>query len=68
MKLINTVSIASRLFKKKNADPLFKVGVNEMPIRSTHDDMATRHAINGAGLLIPLGVNTIVTKYPSNQL
>ena len=54
--------------KKKNADPLLKVGVNKMPVRSTHDDMATRHAISGTGLLIPLEVDTIVTMYPSNQL
>ena len=27
--------------KKKNADPLFKVGVNEMLVQPTHDDMAT---------------------------
>ena len=50
--------------KKKNADPLFEVGVNEMPVQSTHDDMATSHAISGAGLLIPLGVDTIVAIYP----
>ena len=47
--------------KKRNADPLFKVGVNEMPLRRTHDDMATGHAIIGAGLLTPLAVDTIVT-------
>ena len=47
--------------KKKNVDPLFKVGVNEMPVRSTHDDMAIGHAIIGVGLLTPLGVDTIVT-------
>ena len=41
--------------------------MNEMPVQPTHDDMATGHAINGAGLLTPLGVDTIVTKYPSNQ-
>ena len=54
--------------KKKNADPLFKVSVNEMFVQPTHDDMAIGHAISGAGLLTPLGVDTIVTKYPSNQL
>ena len=54
--------------KKKNVNSLFKVGVNEMPVRPTHDDMATWHAISGVGLLTPLGVDTIVTKYPSNQL
>ena len=30
--------------------------------------MSIGHAISGAGLLIPLGVNTIVTKYPNNQI
>ena len=30
--------------------------------------MFTGYAINGAGLLIPLMVDTIVTKYPSNQV
>ena len=34
--------------KKKNADPLFKVGVNEMPVRPTHGDMSTGHAISDA--------------------
>ena len=42
--------------------------MNEMPIRSIHDDMSTRHANSGAGLLIPHGVDTIVTKYPNNQI
>ena len=37
--------------KKKNADPLFKVDVNEMPVRPTHDDVATRHAISGADII-----------------
>ena len=54
--------------KKKNIDPLLKVDVNEMPVRPTHDDMATGHTISGVGLLTPLGVDTIVTMYPSNQL
>ena len=40
----------------------FKVGVNKMSVRPTHDDMATGHAISGAGLLTPLGVDTIVIK------
>ena len=40
----------------------FKVNMNEMPVRPTHDDMFTGHAITGVGLLIPLKVNTIVTK------
>ena len=53
--------------KKKNVDPLFKVGVSEMPVRPTHDDMATGHAISGAGLPIPLGVDTIVTIYPETS-
>ena len=53
--------------KKKECRSSFKVGVNEMPVRPIHDDMATGHAISGAGLLTPLGVDTIVTKYPSNQ-
>ena len=57
-----------KLQKKKNADPLFKAGVNEMPVQPTHDDMAIGHAISGARLLTPLRVDTIVTKYPSNQL
>ena len=46
----------------------FKVGVNKISVRPTRDDMATCHAISGAGLLTPLGVDTLVTKYPSNQL
>ena len=37
--------------------------MNEMPVRPIHDDMATGHAISGAGLLIPLGVDTIVAIY-----
>ena len=48
--------------KKKNADPLFKVGMNEMPVRPTHGDMSTGHAISGAGLLTLLRVGTIVAK------
>ena len=44
----------------------FKGGVNEMPIGPTHDDMCIGHAMSGVGLLIPLGVDTIVTKFPSN--
>ena len=47
--------------KKKNAD-LCKVGVNKMSVRPTHGDMATGHANSGVGLLIPLRVDTIVTK------
>ena len=54
--------ILEPLKKKKNADLFFKVGVNEMPVRPTHGDMSTGHAISGAGLLILLGVGTIVTK------
>ena len=53
--------------KKKKRRSSFKVGVNEMPIQFTHDDMATGHAISGARLLTPLEMNTIVIKYPSNQ-
>ena len=30
--------------------------------------MSTRHAISGAELLTLLGMDTIVTKYPSNQI
>ena len=30
--------------------------------------MSTRHAINGVRLLTSLAVDTIVTKYPSNQI
>ena len=30
--------------------------------------MSTGHAISGTGLLISLGVHTIVAKYPSNQI
>ena len=41
--------------------------MNEMPVRPTHDDMAIGHVISGVGLLIPLEMDTIVTKYPSNQ-
>ena len=40
----------------------FKVSMNEMPIQPTHDVMFTRYAISGGGLLIPLGVDTIVTR------
>ena len=61
----NFIGIAK---KRKNADPFLKVSVNKMSVRPTHDDMATGHAISGARLLTPLGVNTIVTMYPSNQL
>ena len=46
--------------RKNNADPLFEVGVNEMSVRPTHDDMATGHTISGAGLLTPLRVDTMV--------
>ena len=42
--------------------------MNEMHVRATDDDIATGHAISGAGLLTPLRVGTIVTKYSSNQL
>ena len=47
---------------KKNAEPFFKVGMNEMPVRPTHGDMSTGHANSGAGLLTLLRVGTIVTK------
>ena len=30
--------------------------------------MSIGHAISGAGLLTPLGVDTIVTKYPNNHI
>ena len=30
--------------------------------------MSIGHAINGAGLLTPLGLNIVVTKQPSNQI
>ena len=42
--------------------------MNEMPVRPIHDDMSIGHAINGARLLTPLKVDTIVTKYPNNQI
>ena len=38
--------------------------MNKMSVRPTHDDMATGHTISGAGLLTPLGVDTIVAMYP----
>ena len=33
----------------------------EMHVRPTFGIMSTRHNINGAGLLTPLGVGTVVT-------
>ena len=35
--------------KKKNANPLFEVGVNKMPVQSTHGVLPSRHDISGAG-------------------
>ena len=55
-------STPSFLMKKKNAEPFFKVGVNEMPVRPIHGDMSIGHANSGAGLLTLLRVGTIVTK------
>ena len=42
--------------------------MNEMPVQPIHDDMFTGHAISGARLLTPLRMDTIVTKYSSNQI
>ena len=42
--------------------------MNEMPVQPTQDDMSTGHAISGTRLLIPLEVDTIVTKYSNNQI
>ena len=39
----------------------FKVGVNEMPVQPTHDVISRGHVISGAGLLTPLGIDTIIT-------
>ena len=63
-----TSKIVPRSKEQEKHQSSFKVGVNEMLLRSIHNDMSTGHAITGAGLLIPLEVNTIVTKYPSNQI
>ena len=48
--------------EEEERQTFFKVGMNKMPIQPTHDVMSIEHAINGAGLLIPLGVDTIITK------
>ena len=48
--------------KKKKSQTSFKVGMNKMPVQPIHDVMSTGHAISGARLLTPLGVDTIVTK------
>ena len=48
--------------EEKERRTFFKVGMNKMLVRPTHDVMFTGHAISGAGLLILLEVDTIITK------
>ena len=60
--------IVQKIIIIKECQSFLKVGVNEMPVRPIHNDMSTGHTINDAGLLTPLGINTTVTKYPSNQI
>ena len=48
--------------KKEERRSSFKVGMNKMFVRPTHDVMSTEHAIAGVGLLTPLGVDPVVTK------
>ena len=62
----HVVGIANELCnvkaKKEERRTFFKVGVNKMLARPTHDVMPIGHAISGAGLLTPLGVDTIVIR------
>ena len=55
--LSDTLGLKER--KKEECRSFFKVGVNEMPIRPTHDDMSIGHAISGARLLTPYRVDKV---------
>ena len=62
IKVSDHVTVCEKERKKEECQTSFKVDVNKMPVQPIHDVMSTGHAINGTRLLIPLEVDTIVTK------